>query len=206
MPLPRKSLSLPPAASLLAMLAAALSPAGCASDSGGRIDISETTQAERESTRIMPIAYVEASDQMSRRLVADLAQVPVVRDAEGPVTIILGDLNNQTGKVDTTEFEMMARRLRGNLLNSRTAGDRLTFVERRARMTRIAEQERVGSEGYAAQPPDYAPGQTFALNGDFFRVGRGDTQQYYMEMTLSHFGSNQIVWSDRYEIKQVKGG
>lgn len=192
------------AAALLALaVAGLLALPGC--EKGGRIDLGQTTEAERESNRILPTALIEFSDQAPRRLVGDLATLPVIEDTEGPVTILLGDINNQTGLVSSSEFEMTMARMRNNLLNSGTAGSKLRFVEMRARMARLAERERVAQDNYIAEPADYDPQTTYTLLGDFYRVGRGETNQYYMEFTLAHFGTNQLVWSDRYDIKQVQG-
>ena len=59
----------------------------------------------------------------------------------------------------------------------------------------------VASENILADPPVYDPRTTYALNGDFYRIGRGETNQYYMEVQLVHFASNEIVFSDRYDAK-----
>ncbi len=177
---------------------------GCVSDrgnSGGRIDISATTEAELDSAKVLPTSLVEFSDQASRRIVQDLVVLPRIRDDAGRVTVILGDINNKTGIVSSTEFELVTARLRNNLINSGVARGTLRFVERRARMQDLAAREGVASEQVLADPPDYDPGTTYALNGDFYRIGRGETNQYYMEVQLVHFASNEIVFSDRYDAK-----
>lgn len=177
---------------------------GCVSDrgnSGGRIDISATTEAELDSPKVLPVSLIEFSDQASRRIVRDLVNLPRIRDNAGRVTVILGDINNKTGIVSSTEFELVTARLRNNLINSDTARGTLRFVERRARMQDLAAREGVASDQVLADPPDYDPATTYALNGDFYRIGRGETNQYYMEVQLVHFASNEIVFSDRYDAK-----
>ena len=52
------------------------------------------------------------------------------------------------------------------------------------------------------EPAPYDAATTFALNGDFYRIGRHNVNLYYMEFQLVHFGSNEIVFSKRYELKQ----
>jgi PBP1b-binding outer membrane lipoprotein LpoB len=191
---------------LLAVIVVAASLfTGCRSQPGGRIDVGQTTEAERRSPLILPVALNEFSDQAPRRLVEDLGNIPRVRDTPGQVTVFLGDINNQTTAVSSSEFEMAMTRMRNRLINSNTAGERMQFVERRARMQRLAQRERVASGDFLADPEDYDPHTTYVLNGDFFRVSRGNTNQYYMQFQLVHFGSNQIVWSDDYEIRQVRG-
>lgn len=194
---------------LLSIVACALSGilltgTGCISDrgnSGGRIDISATTEAELDSAKVLPASLVEFSDQASRRIVQDLVDLPRIRDDAGRVTVILGDINNKTGIVSSTEFEVVTARLRNNLINSGAARGTLRFVERRARMIDLAAREGVASDQVLADPPDYDPKTTYALNGDFYRIGRGETNQYYMEVQLVHFASNEIVFSDRYDAK-----
>jgi hypothetical protein len=186
------------------MLTGLLFVTGCVTDrgnSGGRIDASATTEAELDSAKVLPVSLVEFSDQASRRIVQDLVQLPGIRDNAGRVTVILGDINNKTGIVSSTEFEVVTARLRNNLINSDYARGTLRFVERRARMQDLAAREGVASGQILADPPDYDPETTYALNGDFYRIGRGETNQYYMEVQLVHFASNEIVFSDRYDAK-----
>lgn len=192
-------------------LTAAVALAGC-SHPGGRVDPSYTTEAERKSGLILPEALLEFSDSAPRELVADLAELPeLTSDVDGRATILLGDINNQTDAVSTSEFEMMTKRMRSNLLNSDIARSELRFTEARRRMSRIAEREQVGTTEAPAVATAYDPAKTFALNGDFYRVGRAADEQrtnlYYMEFTLTSFGPQpEIIWSEKYEVKQVKGG
>lgn len=179
---------------------------GCKSyrgNSGGRLDVNSTTEAEWDSPKVLPASLTEFSDQASRQIVEDLVKLPQIRDNAGRVTVILGDINNKTGIVSSTEFEMVTARLRNNLINSDLARPTLRFVERRARMQNLAAREGVASNKVLADPPDYDPQTTYALNGDFYRIARGETNQYYMEVQLVHFSSNEIVFSDRYDAKHT---
>src|SRR5690606_34478456 len=116
-------------------------------------------------------------------------------------TVILGDINNRTEVVSSTDFEAMRARLRNNLLNS-MATDRLRCVENRAPLNQLRQREMVLPEEGPVEPGAYDPQTTYALNGDFYRIARGSTNLYYMEFQLVHFGSNEIVFSNRYEVKQ----
>ena len=189
---------------LALLLGLALLSVGCVSDrgsAGGRIGIHETTEAEWDSSKVQPVSLVEFSDQASRRIVEDLVQLPRIRDDAGRVTVIIGDINNKTGIVSSTEFEVVLARLRNNLINSQVARGTLKFVERRARMQDLAAREAVAEGEYVADPPNYDPATTYALNGDFYRISRGETHQYYMEVQLVSFATNEIVFSDRYDAK-----
>ncbi len=179
---------------------------GCQShrgSSGGRLDVTQTTEAEWDSAKVLPVSLVEFSDQAAQALVRDLMNLPEVRDQAGRVTVILGDIRNKTGIVSSNEFEVVTARLRNKLINSDLARGTLRFVERRARMQDLAAREGVAADRVLADPPDYDPQTTYALNGDFYRISRGETHQYYMEVQLVHFGSNEIVFSNRYDSKHT---
>jgi hypothetical protein len=192
----------------LALTAAALTacdspPSGAR---GSRVDPGITTKAERHSAKITPVSLIEFSDQASQRLAQDIAEMPEIRglnDGGQRATIILGDINNKTGVVSSNDFEMMTRRMRQNLLTSNYARDRMKFVTERARMSAIRERELVGPNEGNAEPANYDAANSFALNGDFYRVARGNTNRYYMEFQLVSFKTNEIVWSDRYEMGKI---
>ncbi len=196
----------PPLALLLAasFVSLALLP-GCESTQRGRIDVYETTEAETYSDRVLPVALTEFSDQVPQRLIADLGQIPQLRQAEGRATILLGDINNQTRIVPSSDFELMSQRIRNELLNSNVARDRMRFVERRARIERLAQREGVVTDVETGDfdTGDYAADDSFWLLGDFYRVNRKNVNQYYMQFQLVHAATNEIVFSDRYDVKQV---
>lgn len=172
---------------------------GC--EKAGRIDPSVTTKAELRSSQVLPVALVEFSDSAAQQLAQDLADIPLIRDADQRATVLMGDLNNKTNNVSSDEFELVRSRIRNSLLQSPYVRDRVKFVESNARMEFLRQQERgLGS----AESPDHDPANTFALNGDFYRIGRGDVNQYYLEYQLVHFQTNEIVFSKRYDVKQTR--
>lgn len=168
-----------------------------------RLDPTETTEWEAQDARILPASLIEFSDQAAENIVRKLSTLPLIAETPGQVTVILGDMNNKTQIVNTNDFEMMAQRLRNNLLNSSIAADKLTFVEARQRVSQLANKERIaGVTGDIADPAAYPADRTYALTGDFYRVARGPMNQYYMQFQLVSFANNQIVWSDRMDVKQ----
>ncbi|MFA9476822.1 hypothetical protein ACERK3_00815 [Phycisphaerales bacterium AB-hyl4] len=193
---------------LALLMLALLVSVGCGyrGQTSGRVDTGTTTEAERTDRegRILPVALVEFSDQTAQQLVQDLPAVRHIRDHDGRVTVLLGDLNNRTRVVSSNDFEAMQRRLRSNLLRSGTATEKLAFVERRGRMQDLAARERVASDGFLADPEDYDPQTTYTLNGNFYRINRGGTNHYYMDFELVHFATNEIVFNDMYEVRQVR--
>ncbi len=169
--------------------------------SAGRVDPTTTTDAERGSRKVLPVALMEFSDEVPRQLAQDLADLPIIRDTPGRVTVLMGDLNNKTGIVSSSEFEMVRSRIRNNLLQSDYVKQKLRFVESWDRMGWLMERELGSTQG--ARPPEDAS-VAYALNGDFYRIERGDTNLYYMEFQLVHFETNEIVFSKRYEVKQTR--
>lgn len=171
----------------------------------GRVEPGATTGGEAASPQVLPAELSAFADQASRQLVMQLSQLQYIKDSPDQVRIMLGDLNNLTHAVNTTDFEYAMRKLRSNLLNTADAREQLRFVETRRRMSRQAERERVvGGDGHLADPEAYAADITYALNGDFHEVTRMQTRLYYMEFTLVNFANNEIVWSSSYEVKQVQ--
>jgi hypothetical protein len=196
----------------LPALALALTAAMTACDNppsgarGSRVDPGITTKAERQSAKITPVSLVEFSDQASQRLAQDIGAMPEIRglnDAGKRATIVIGDINNKTGVVSSNDFEMMRSRMRQNLLTSNYARDRMKFVTERARTAAIRERERIGSNENNAEPANYDADSTFILLTDVYRVARGNTNRYYMEFQLTAAASNEIIWSDRYEMGKI---
>lgn len=192
---------------LMICVAGAMVLAGCDNPprgkASGRVDITTTTAEERDSQKLLPVALIEFSDQVPAKLFQELSVLPQIKDATDRVTIIMGDIDNRTRIVPTSDFQVAAARIRNNLLTSPVGRSNFKFVERRARMTDLAARERVASAGELADPADYDPQTTYTLNGDFFRISRGETNYYYMEFQLVHFATNEIVFANRYEVKQV---
>lgn len=184
---------------LSTVVVALCSTLGC--ETAGRIDPSVTTDAELRSSQVLPVALVEFSDWVPQQLVKDLVDIPLIRDAQQRSTVLMGDLNNKTGNVSSDEFELVRSRIRNSLLQSQYVREKIKFVESNARMEYLRSKERgLGS----APSPDHDPSTSFALNGDFYRIGRLKTNQYYLEFQLVHFQTNEIVFSKRYDVKQTQ--
>jgi hypothetical protein len=194
--------------SLWTALVAAVLLAGCQSNPSGRVGIMDTTETETESRKVLPTALMEFSDQVARELTADLAEIERIQPSDGQkATLLFGDLNNQTQITSTNDFELMTARLRDNLINSEFARKHVRFVADRERLRRIAEREEVGSKQGYGGPGAYDPAHTYVLTGDFYRLSRGGEQrlnQYYMRFELSHFKTNETLFSSRYDVKQVQ--
>jgi len=188
-----------------ATLLAALVLAGCeASNPSGRMGVSETNIDEAESPKALPAVLVEFSDQVARQLTSDIAELPRLREGEEKATILFGNLKNQTQVTSTNDFELMTARLRDNLINSEFARKHVRFFADRDRMRRLARQQEVGSKQGFKGPDPYDPNNTFMLNGDFYRLRRGDVNQYYLRFELVHAATGETIFSNAYDSKQLK--
>ncbi|WP_428387279.1 hypothetical protein [Mucisphaera sp.] len=182
--------------------------AGCG-ERTGFFDLGETTEGERRSAQVQLTELEVFADEAATELIRDLAELPVLglqtrntpelggASSEKP-TIFIGDLSNDTDIVSTRDFEIVARKITGTLINSRVGRQQIRFIERSARVNAIA-----ASEGILRDNPDLDPEMTYALSGNFYRTTRGGTNLYYLEFNLIQLGSGQIVFNNSYESKRV---
>lgn len=170
---------------------------------GGRMDIGTTTDAETADARILPVSLMEFSDQTAQQIAQDLSELKEIAPGGVRSTIILGDINNKTQIVTSDEFELVRSRIRSSLLQSKYVRGKVAWVENRDRLKQLATREEVGTVDNPAGPSSYDPANTFTLNMDVFRIGRGAVNQYYMEVLLVNFKSNEIILSKKTDLKQV---
>jgi hypothetical protein len=193
----------------------ALVAAGCQTEpprgyGSGRIDPSITTGAEVNDPRILPTSLNEFADYLSRELAQDLAERPEFAPNGMRSIVLLGDIDNKTQIVSSSEFEYARNKVRANLLQSRFMRSKVMWVENRARMASLANRESVGTANNPAGPEAYDPASSFALNMNMYRVSRGPgsgtTNQYGLFAQLVNFATNEIIFEKYYEVKQVRGG
>lgn len=183
--------------------------AGCNAPPRGentrRVDASETTKAEARSPQVQPAALVEFSDQVSQQLVADMIALPEFNSGQR-VNVVFGDIVNKTMIVPTMDFEAFRSRIRQKLVNSNVARSRVRWIESRAKMEELRQLELGGTEGASGSTTPLNPGMTYFLNGEMYRVDRGDqaVNLYMMSFNLSNAQSREMIWTNTpYEIKQV---
>ena len=171
---------------------------------GGRVPVGTTTQGEAGSGLMRTDDLIEASDSISRALVADIGRV-TQRDFAGQrVTVTFGDIANKTSKMSTTDFEFLRDRIKTRVLGSDLAREDLRFVESRARREQLREREQT-SGGYMNGGPRTQPsideGTFVFLNGDMYSVDRPGTRLYYLKFELMRASDGQTVFSRDYEVK-----
>ncbi|MFO0830591.1 MAG: hypothetical protein U0637_01985 [Phycisphaerales bacterium] len=196
------------------LLGAVLAAGGCQpprGDSGGRVDVTRTTPAERNDARVNTASLFEFSDQVSQQLAADLSQVPEL-NGEYRSTIVFGDINNKTGIVSSNDFEAFRMRIRGKLMQSRGVLKNVQFVENKARADDLIRRETGGSgdllqEGTRQERAALNADYTYFLNGNMYRVERGNsaTNTYLMNFELTNMKTGAIIWTNEpYEVKQAR--
>lgn len=200
--------------SAAAIAFAGLTVGGCSPPqgaSGGRVETTDTTRAERYSTQVLPASLVEFSDQVAQQLAADLSEQPEL-NRDFRVSVVFGDIVNKTGIVPTSDFEAFRTRVRQKLMQSPQFRDKVRFIESRARWSSVVNRELGGSgnedllqEGSrTGNSRGLNPEYTYFLNGEMYRVERGGrTNLYLMSFNLMKASDSELVWeSSPYEVKQ----
>lgn len=182
--------------SLVTAAITALTLAGCSSapqgSSGGRIPPGTTTPAEQASPLPTLVSMDEFKEQVAAQLILDLAEVPELNDPGATNFIVLGDIVNKTDIVSTAEFEAIRVHIRQRLNNSRAVLANTRFLQNRAALESIRARERpAGSPTGRAQ---WDADHTFYLNGEMYRQGRGNVNQYTMTFNLLRDSDGIIVW------------
>jgi hypothetical protein len=170
----------------------------------GRIDPSESTEAEENSSQLQITAITAAGNRIPQQLAQDLLQFPPIRDSKYRIIVVMGDLNNKCPSVSSNDFEALRTTIRSNLMQSQFIRDRVMFVESRARMDALRAREGVAGGG----APAYDPAYTYTLNGDFYQISRaatdkGEANQYLMRFNLVNFQTGELFSVGQpYVVKQ----
>lgn len=177
-----------------------------------RVEITDTTRAERRSAQVQPAALVEFSDQVAQQLTEDLIALPEF-NTNARVNVVFGDIVNKTGIVPTSDFEAFRTRIRQKLLQSNVVRNRIRWIESRQKVEDLRRKELGGAgsdvnQSGANGPSPLAAEATYFLDGEMYRVVRGDdaVNLYMMSFNLSNAQSREMVWTNSpYEVKQTPG-
>ncbi len=183
-------------ASLLAACASTPSPPR--GSSGGRIPIDDSTPAEIGDPRILPADYMAFADEAAQGLIRDLPEVGAFHETESRITILFGDIQNQTDMISDTEFEMVREKIKNNLMRSRTFNDNFRFLISRAQLDELRRRE-VNTPTDAVR---FDEQHTYMLSGTMYRIDRGNVNLYLVTFQLVNFSTGQVAWLRDYESKQ----
>ena len=199
--------------SMICVSVLAMTMCGCGSAppgaSFGRISVSDTTRAERASGQMLTADLGEASSMVAESLIAEVNRLAEEDWGDYRVTLILGDVvNNTQGRLSTTDFEYVRERMMTQLTKSRAFRDNVKFVRSRARLESLNRRElqrgggdllQEGQSGDRVTRPDAE--YVYYLNGDMYGVFRGSTSTYYLKFTIDRASDGEIVFSEAYEVK-----
>lgn len=169
----------------------------------GRVGDGVTTKYERRDQRVLPVTLNEFADQAAQQIAQDISEIKLFTDMPERVTIVFGDIANKTQIVSSADFEKVRSDIRSTLINSNLVRREARFIESRARMNALIARES-GQPG--AEVPAIDLATAWVLNMDVYRVGRHRANEYYMEVQLVHFQTGEILFSNKYESKQVQEG
>ena len=165
----------------------------------------QTAEQDRRSRLANAPDLFSFGDQVAADLALQISESPEIRDSPTRVVIEFGTLSNQTA-TPTSDFELIQRRLRNALQQSRHLQKYAMFVETRQRMEREhrnirgAEEPDLLQEGStSAAPARYDPNITFVLQGDFYEMRRGGARRYYFDFQLTNLASRATVFADTFE-------
>ncbi len=162
---------------------------GCGPENQG---VEKQQRIERrvgEDSNLGAADLAAATDEM----VASIAQVQAIRNAEGNVTIVMDAIDNKTS-MPSQDYEVFLARLRA-MLNQSAVRKHLVFVETRGTAEQIKQREGYPVERSARQLPDYA------LSGSAYDLRRGGSAYYLLTFQLIDLRNDIITWQDSYEVK-----
>ncbi|MGB1126443.1 MAG: hypothetical protein ACPG4Q_14670 [Phycisphaeraceae bacterium] len=205
--------------SMMLMLTAGLlmGTVGCKGTDSRRVPVDESTRAELDDQRQLPVTLIEFRESASADILQALPTARGISDTPERVTILLGDINNKTTSMSTNDYEYVVSGIRSNLIRTKAAGDKMKFVEERRRVENIASKERVATDpapadaageeikwgGGSFYVPDYDAKLTYGMFMDVYEIRRSESALYYIEVQLVSFATNEIIYSFRTETKQV---
>jgi len=174
----------------------------------GRLDDPyQSTRADQASDRASIPALLEFSDLTAQRLAQDITSLPHVierYDAASKVqkrlVLEMGGIDNKT-RTPSTDFELIQRRLRSELMKSQLIRSKFMFVESVARQEQ--ELQRIQQGGGASQTNRYANEDIYILQGDFMEAIRDSRRQYFFNFKLVHAQTREIVFDSSYDLGQV---
>lgn len=188
----------------LAFLGGCAAPRG---DTGGRIDVYESTTADRKSGAASVPALLEFSDTAAQALARDLANLYEIRQRDTRAVLVLGSIENAT-QTPRSDFQLIARRTRDRLVGLPQITNNFKIVASRQRIESYERQE-VGEvedllqeSSVSSEVARYDPSDVYVLTGDFMESRRGDVRRYYFSFKLVNMATREIVFNESYDLGQ----
>ncbi len=178
----------------------------------GRVGVGTSTPAEMVDPRPLPADLVDFSSAAAERFMSDVTSGDTYEQVQPPagdrVTILFGDIQNDTRNVSTSEFEVVRERFKNRLISTSGEFRRRYEVLIDRELTQALQRRELGETVIAQDSrgrvinPRINPDTTLVLNGKMQRINRGTTNYYLLTLELVDFNRGQIVWLNDYESKR----
>ncbi len=139
--------------------------------------------------------------EMTDRLAPDLLTIPEITQSPYRVTIVVKSIDNKTEDMPGHDLDIYVHRLAG-LLNQAPTRDRLLFVEQKAVLEKMQNEELGGTPG-TATPGDTRIKPQYALYGTISSMDNNKTTYYYCEFKLTSLLTGAEVWQGHYEVRTL---
>ena len=192
---------------LLIAVMAACAPTAPRGTTGGRIDPYRTTEGDRASGRASMPDLLEFSERTAETLAYELTNIPEIASATAHKALYLGDVRNHTN-TPPGDFEIIQRRIRDKLVNSKHIQESFTVNADPNRMDRIKSRLVDTGEDLRQEGDDetrtarYDPNDIYLLSGEFRESRRGNTRRFYFVFRVEHLGSGSIKLTKQFDLAQ----
>jgi len=178
--------------------------------SSGRVELTQTTAAERNSGKILISDLASASSKIAENFILELNLIASEEWDGYRVTLIVGDIANKTSgrtRVSTTEFEYVRDRILSKLTKNKTFRDNVKITRKNSRIEQLRKREKMNSGNLLEDDSNVDSidrgndEYIYFLNADMYTVNRGTTSLYYLKFTVDNAHDGTIVFSENYEVK-----
>ncbi len=178
--------------------------------SSGRVEVSQTTAAERNSGKILISDLANASTKIAQSFVLELNSIAEEEWGNYRVTLIVGDIVNKTSgraRVSTAEFEYVQDRILSQLTKNKTFRDNVKITRKNSRIEQLKNREKmntgslIDSDNNGNEIDRGNDKYIYFLNADMYNINRGTTSLYYLKFTVDNASDGAIVFSENYEVK-----
>ncbi len=139
--------------------------------------------------------------EMTDKMAPELLQITEITQSPYKITIVVKGVQNKTEDNPGRNMDIYAARLAG-LLNQGPAKGQLAFVEEKANLERLQNEELGGVPGTAVAGDTRVKPQ-YALYGTFYSQDNGKTTYYWCDFQLTSLLTGVKVWNGHYEVKTL---
>jgi len=144
---------------------------------------------------------------MTNRMAPDLLAIPEIVQNPTRVVIVMTGVDNKTQDQQGQNMDIFVARLKG-LLNTSQTKDRILFVENKAKLQQLQQQELGNPDPFedasrGGGAPDQRIKPQFALYGTIYSMNNGKTTYYNCQFKLTSLTTGAEVWNGMYEVSTL---